>query len=606
MAEVVEIEIDVNSNLGESIADLKELKLQLKQTAAGSEEFKKLYGQIDDLEDKIKAAKGASSDWVDTLESAGGPLGMLGGAINKAKVATQSFGAAFKAAGIGLLVSLIAGLAGAFSQTEGAMKKFEPLLIAMEQIFGGILEALQPLIDGFIELAQDVMPYVTKAFKVVYSAVTAVFQSLGKLGSSIVKLFKGDFKGAWEDAKSSVTGFSDNYDAATERFEKGAAKMTKTQKANLKQQGDDRDAYLAKLTKQIESENKLKDSLLNKEKAIAMQTAFSEEQKLAVEAEFANKSYDLQLDLLNKKQALYKKDSVEWKDLQAEKVNAEADYIQKATGFEEQRKTIVATTTQEINDFELALAQRLQELDDEAKAKKFEKDSQARQDSFALINADFNLKKANNEATFQDELTTFDKGRELERADLVARKASADALLAFDKETAAARIQIERAQQEVKLGIISNALGTIADAVGANTNAGKALAVAQATIDTYMGANKALGTYPPPFGAIAAGTVILAGLLNVKKIVSTKIPKMPGQTGSSGAVSAPSITPPTIPTIAAPQINTTGGMNPTTQIAQTINASQQRPIKAYVVSQDIQNQTALDRRTNRAATFVGG
>ena len=603
MAKKVEVEIDVTSNLGESIADLKELKKQLKQTAAGSEEFKKLYGQIDDLEDKIKAAKGASSDWVDTLESAGGPLGMLGGAINKAKVATQSFGAAFKAAGIGLLVSLVAGLAAAFSQTEGSMKKFEPLLIAMEQIFGGILEALQPLIDGFIELATSVMPYVTQAFKVVYSAVTAVFQSLGKLGGAIVKLFKGDFKGAWEDAKSSVTSFSDNYEAATERFDKGAKKMTKTQKENLKKQGEDRDAYIAKLTKQIEAENKLKDSLLNKEKAIAMQTAFSEEQKLAVEAEFAKKSYDLQLDLLNKKQALYKKDSVEWKELQAEKVSAEADYIQKTTGFEEQRKTIVAATTKEIQDFEIELARRLQELDDEAKAKKFEKESQARQDSFALINAEFNLKRANNEATFQDELTTYDKGRELERADMVARKASGDALLAFDKETAAARIEIEKAQAQVKLGVISNALGAIADAVGANTTAGKAIAIAQATIDTYAGATKALGTYPPPFGAIAAGTVILAGLLNVKKIVSTKIPKMPNQSSSSGAsASAPSITPPTIPTIAAPQIQTGGGMNPTQQLGETLSKSKQ-PIEAYVVSQKISSQQALDRRTNVAATF---
>jgi hypothetical protein len=122
-----------------------------------------------------------------------------------------------------------------------------------------------------------------------------------------------------------------------------------------------------------------------------------------------------------------------------------------------------------------------------------------------------------------------------------------------------------------------------------------------------MGANKALGTYPPPFGAIAAGTVILSGLMNVKKIVSTQIPKVPGQTGGGGSAgSAPTITPPTIPTIAAPQINTTGGMNPTTQIAQTINASQNRPVRAYVVSQEIQNQTALDRRTNRAATFIGG
>jgi len=88
MAKKVEVDIEVNSNIEGSIAQLKELKLQLKQTAAGSKEFKELFGQIDDLEDKIKAAKGASSDWIDTLENAGGPLGALGGAINKAKVAT--------------------------------------------------------------------------------------------------------------------------------------------------------------------------------------------------------------------------------------------------------------------------------------------------------------------------------------------------------------------------------------------------------------------------------------------------------------------------------------------------------------------------------------
>jgi len=46
-------------------------------------------------------------------------------------------------------------------------------------------------------------------------------------------------------------------------------------------------------------------------------------------------------------------------------------------------------------------------------------------------------------------------------------------------------------------------------------------------------------------------------------------------------------------------------MNPTTQIAQTIGNAQ-APIRAYVVSQDISSQQALDRRTNRAATFVGG
>ena len=41
MAEKKTIELEVKSNVGESIADLKALKRQLKDTAAGSEEFKK-------------------------------------------------------------------------------------------------------------------------------------------------------------------------------------------------------------------------------------------------------------------------------------------------------------------------------------------------------------------------------------------------------------------------------------------------------------------------------------------------------------------------------------------------------------------------------------
>jgi hypothetical protein len=58
--------------------------------------------------------------------------------------------------------------------------------------------------------------------------------------------------------------------------------------------------------------------------------------------------------------------------------------------------------------------------------------------------------------------------------------------------------------------------------------------------------------------------------------------------------------------MAAPQIQTTSGANASSQIAQTIGASQQRPIKAYVVSTEISSQTALDRRTSSAATFSGG
>jgi hypothetical protein len=214
----------------QSIAGLKQLKRELKNTAVGSAEFKKLYNDIDDLEDKLKSAKNTSSDWVDSLEQAGGPLGMVGAAINKAKVATQSFGGALKATGIGLIVSLLGGLAVAFSDNEGAMKKIQPLLDGIGKIFQGVFRAVEPLFNTLVDLAINALPMVSKAFAVVYSSVTSVFQSLGKIGGAIGKLISGDFSGAWQDAKSSVNDFGKNYDASIKRFNEGSKELTKTEK----------------------------------------------------------------------------------------------------------------------------------------------------------------------------------------------------------------------------------------------------------------------------------------------------------------------------------------------------------------------------------------
>ena len=114
------------------------------------------------------------------------------------------------------------------------MKKLDPIIIGFQKILNGILGALQPLIDGFISLATNALPYVTKAFGVAYSAIAATFQSLGKLGGAIAKLIKGDFKGAWEDAKGAVTGFANNYENAMARYEKGTKETTKKEKENAK------------------------------------------------------------------------------------------------------------------------------------------------------------------------------------------------------------------------------------------------------------------------------------------------------------------------------------------------------------------------------------
>ncbi len=89
------------------------------------------------------------------------------------------------------------------------------------------------------------------------------------------------------------------------------------------------------------------------------------------------------------------------------------------------------------------------------------------------------------------------------------------------EQTSEVSLQMTEQEEEARLMVISSALSSVAQMVGENTIAGKALAVASATINTYLGATKALATYPPPWGGIAAGVVIAGGLLHVRKIIST-------------------------------------------------------------------------------------
>lgn len=604
MAEVVEIEVDINTNAEEAAGALGSLKSQIRETtqamqklelqgkATGSE-YEKLRSKLDDLNDTQDKAKFKAGQFEDRLAALPGPLGQLGSGIKTAGDSFATFGKTLTISlGIvGLLVAAFFAIKEALSKTkegqEGlskAMSAFNSVVAPLFAILEKVGNIVLPIITKGFEVLGQVMAKVAKFFGVSDGKIKEVTGSLEQNNEMAKKLAEDEKKRLEEAQKLQDEKDKKNKEAADKA--NAAAKEAKAKRdAAAKEAKAARDADL----KEIQDGQKQ-----------AMLTLMKDQER---ETFVVNEKYSKLIFLATK----YGEDTKSLKEAQAQeqaaidKKYADAETARAEKAYREQV------------DFEIKLAQDLQKLDEENKKKKEEEDakkaeleSQARVDSANLIMADYNYKKTLGDATFQDELAAFDKTRQLEREDMVARKVSGDALLAFDKETAAARVEIERAQQEVKLGIISNALSTIADAVGRNTVAGKALAVAQATIDTYAGASKALATYPPPFGAIAAGTVILAGLLNIKKIVSTQIPKMPGQkSGGGGSVSTPAITAPTIPTVQAPQIQTGQGINPTSQIAQTIGAAQ-KPIQAYVVSSQISGQQALDRRTNRAATFSGG
>ena len=364
MAEKVEIDIEVNSNVGQSIADLKELKKELKNAAAGSADFKRLANEIDDLEDKIKGAKKGSADWIDTLESAGGPIGAIGGALNKAKVATVSFGTALKATGIGLIVAAVGGLVAAFSNVEGAGKKLEPLLIGFEKILGGIFAALEPLIDAFLELATAALPYITKGIGIFYSTLVGLFNLVKNVGVGVGQILKGIFtldfdsvSAGYDKIKSAIPAAMDAGKAAFGRFEEGTKKLTKTEKENLKERGEANKNALDEKKKLMEAQDKLDMAALEKLKAEALAIAQTEQEKFDIERTFAEKAYQLQLKDLEDRLALEKKGSAEYKSILADITKLQADKLVADKEFAEKGKEIAKNAAEELkktNDEALA------------------------------------------------------------------------------------------------------------------------------------------------------------------------------------------------------------------------------------------------------------
>lgn len=167
--------------------------------------------------------------------------------------------------------------------------------------------------------------------------------------------------------------------------------------------------------------------------------------------------------------------------------------------------------------------------------------------------------------------------------------------------------QLDENLMAVKAGL--NIAGNLVDE---GSDAAKAIAVAQTTIDTYQSATaayKAVAGIPvvgPALAVAAAGAAIAAGIMSVNKIINTQVPKMgTGGEGSTGGANI-DITPPSAAALSLPQFNSLGGANPTSQIAESLAMTTGKPIRAYVVSSDITSQQSLDRRTNRAATFTGG
>ena len=185
--------------------------------------------------------------------------------------------------------------------------------------------------------------------------------------------------------------------------------------------------------------------------------------------------------------------------------------------------------------------------------------------------------------------------------------------------------------QIANAGAVGNILGQIAGKNKRLAIAGLVLEqganIAKVVIDTARGISAATAAAAPfianPITAIPA-TANLARVIAGQKISAAlsiagivagaaqgisqiNQADIPGEAGGGGAApgggGGVNIPTPSIGTTAAPEFQTGGEADTSTQLAGVIGGAQQRPIQAYVVSTAVSSQQALDRRTSSAATF---
>ena len=643
----------------QSLAGLRALKKELKNTAVGTEEFKKLYNQIDDLEDKLKSAKNTSADMIDTLANAGGPIGLLGQGINSVKVATQSFGGALKATGIGLVVALVGGLVAAFSENESAMKKLEPIMEGMKKAFQGIFRAVEPIFDIFVDLATDALPYVTQGIGMVYSSLMAFFTLIKEVGTGAMQILEGIFTMDTDKISSgldSVTGSfaktADSYTTSMKRFADGSKELTAAEKEALEKQKEKaekekelREKNLKdaaeKRRKLIEQDKKALEEALSNElltfeqrrKLVADDHLISKEDRKKFNDEInkderkANEEHKKAIDDLNKK----------YDDI---KLNREADTAVKKEEllYNNAKKEIEALAKTETEKNELLLKLEAEHTINKAAA--VEADNQAIKDlkqryadEQAQIDADTEVEKE--ELDYQKRLAEIAKieGHETEKAALIEKlnKDHADRLLVAGKSDAEKQIALEKAKRDAKIKFATdttNSLMAISDALLGKSKAGmavqKALTLTQIGIDSAAAIGKAstlanaegvaaqlafptvpgIGTAARVVSYIATGAQVLSNVQRAKALLSG------GGGGGGGATSAPAPAMPSAAPSAPTAIETPTALTPSANVLQSSGINQlastlggQAPIKAYVVGKDVSTQQSLDRNIVNTATL---
>jgi hypothetical protein len=461
------------------------------------------------------------------------------------------------------------------------------------------------------EILQGIITFLSAPLVAVLTMIDQVGKALGK-NFGLAEGFTGGLaKMVFDPAETAKEGDATIKEAETKLnqlkekragFQLAIQGIDKTAADKTKAEKDKQDAKELEAQKILqEAKNKLLEK--QKQEEAAVEEAYKEKFKKLKEAGVKD---DGSLEAARQKELSdirekYAKEEAEKQlayDKELNKARTEARLSAIKDENERAKQELLANYQQQYADIDanekytaeqkLALKKALQQkenteldlLENQRKAQKFNQD---------VADLDYQMKQSEFQFNIQKDLaakklalakTEFENGRMSQTEYTNFLRANAEEQKKIDEASVQAKMQV--AQQ------VAGILSSMSDLAGKDTAAGKGLAIAAATINTYTGATQALNSKvpaPEPLATIIriaqAGVIIASGIKSIREIAKTKVP-------SGGGASAPSIS--TTAPATASAVPTLGS-SPVTAIANVMQ--NQKPIRAFVVESEV---TGTQRR----------
>ena len=550
-----------------------------------------------------EALKGASTQTKEVGGSFGklkGELGSLSPALGQASQGVGALTQAFnilKANPIIGVFALMAGLVVAlfqkFKQMEGVSDSLGKAFGTLSGVFNTFINGiLTPLIDGFTWLIENITSGLVGALSALGVTTEQTAQRFGEITEALDDL---------EDAQKNSAIAT----AEANRKLQDAREIAAD--ANLPIR--DRIAALREAAR-IEKEESQKVIEINQTKARLTMEAMAIE--MGARGDLIAKIREGSIESLKAARL----ELMNMKNVDKEKLSAIDNMIiaaenEAASMAKISKKTQSQITSIEKEESDKRVAKRKEEAD-----KKKAIAEQEERDRLALVKiqyetqkeiSDNNIKLAQQQtekekadATKQQQEDDAFMAAEWEKTEADAKKTLdlKDKIIIKDKEAADAAKLFEQQKRDT-YKMTGETLGALGDLVGKQTIAGKALAISQALINTYLGVTEVLRNktiIPEPFGTIqkvaSVATILASGFSAVRNIGRTQVPG-----GGGGGAAAPTMS--SIPAPVSPQATATTLSSSTIQ--NIGNAAAGGVNRAYVLDSDIRNNNERNVRLERAA-----